>query len=199
MKKPTLLEIRNTLLSEGMIVFAQPFDMTLGGIRTKDNKSNKFNDYLFMIYHDEAGKLCGLVEAGTTDAGLYYRLKPMRIDGTAIIQHGIQHRGAYTYMEVGGHNGQEAFRQTSDMLYWRDADRDAYLEFNGETHKAVFNTNGHDMGDAGNLVNNWSAGCWGAIRKTMDKFYLLAKLQMKHGHGAKFSFAMLHENNFTTK
>jgi len=133
---------------------------------------------------------------GTTDAGLYYRMNPMRIEGTAIIQHGIQHIGAYTYMEVGGHKGQEAFRQTEDMLYWRDANRDVYLNFTGKTIRANNNTNGHDMGDAGNLVNNWSAGCWGAIRKVMDKFYLLAKLQIAKGIGAKFSFALLHEDNF---
>ena len=115
MNKPTLLEIKNTMLSLKMKVFSAPFDMTLAGIRTKDNKANTFNDWLFMLYHDATGKLCGTVEKGTTDAGLYYRLNPMQINGTAIIQHSIQHRGSYTYMEKGGHRGQEAFRQTQNI------------------------------------------------------------------------------------
>lgn len=196
MVKPTIKEIRTVMLKLRMAVFTKPFDMTLGAVRTKDNKANTFNDWLFMFYYDATGKLCGIVEKGTTDAGLYYRMNPMQIDGTAIIQHDVQHRGAYTYMEVGGHKGQEAFRQTSDMLYWRDANRDVYLNFTGRTIRAIFNTNGHDMGSVGNLVNQWSAGCWGSTQKVMDKFYLLAKLQIKYGLGAKFSFALLHENSF---
>ena len=196
MTKPTIDEIKNTMLSLKMKVFSAPFDMTLGGIRTKDNKANTFNDWLFMLYHDATGKLCGTVEKGTTDAGLYYRLNPMQINGTAIIQHSIQHRGSYTYMEKGGHRGQEAFRQTGLMTYWRDANRDEYLDFKGLPFIAVYNTNGHDMGIVGNLVNNWSAGCWGSTQKIMDKFYLLAQLQIKHLHTDKFSFAMIHENDF---
>lgn len=196
MTKPTPQQIKEVMLSLGMKVFTRPYDMTLGGIRTKDNASNAFNDWLFMIYHDEKGELNGIVEPGTTDAGLYYRLNPMHIKGTAIIAHSIQHKGAYTYMLKGGHNGQEAFRQTAEMTYWRDADRDKYLEFDGVKETAIYNTNGHDMGTVGAQVNNWSAGCWGSTQKIMDKFYLYANVQIKHGHGRYFSFAMLHENDF---
>lgn len=196
MKKPTLQEIKEVMCFLGMRVFLNPYDMTLGGIRTKDNKSNKFNDWLFMLWHDEHSVLHGIVEKGTTDAGLYYRLNPMQPKGTAIIMHSVQHMGAYTYMEKGGHRGQEAFRQTGLMKYWRDANRDSYLDFGGEVFTAIYNTNIHDMGKAGNDVNNWSAGCCGSTEIIMDKFYALAKLQIKHGHGSKFSFAMLHENDF---
>ena len=196
MIKPTLQEIKNVMTSLNMKVFTAPYDMTLGGIRTKDNKSGKFNDYLFMMYHDQKGVLNGIIETGTTDAGLYYRLNPINVNGTAIIQHSKQFRGVYTYMEKGGHKGQEAFRQTGLMEYWRDANRDSYLDFDGEEFTAIFNTNGHDMGTVGNDVGKWSAGCWGSTNVTMDKFYNLAKLQRRSGHGDKFSFAMLHENDF---
>lgn len=194
--KPTTNDIKETMLSLGMKVFTKPFDMTLGGIRTKDNLSGKFNDWLFMLYHDEDGGLNGIIEKGTTDAGLYYRLNPLNVNGTAIIQHSIQHRGCYTYMIKGGHNGQEAFRQTGLMKYWRDADRDKYLDFDGKEFTAIYNTNGHDMGTVGNDVGKWSAGCWGSTNAVMDKFYALAKLQIKAGLGAKFSYTMLHENDF---
>jgi hypothetical protein len=120
----------------------------------------------------------------------------MHIDGTAIIQHGFQHRAAYTYMETGGHRGQEGFRQTGLMKYWRDANRDKYLDFDGPEEIAIYHTNGHDMGTVGKSVNKWSAGCWGAIEKIMERFYAMAQLQIAHGHGSKFSFAMLHENMF---
>jgi len=196
MNAPTLEQIKSVMLSAGMKVFTNPYDMTLGGIRTKDNKSNTFNDFLFMMYHDANGNFCGVVASGTTDAGLYYRKHPMQLDGTAIIQHGVQHRGAYTYMEKGGHRGQEAFRQTGNMKYWRDADRDSYLDFDGIEQTALFNTNGHDMGTVGKVVGKWSAGCWGAVNSTMDSLYDLAKAQIDAGHGKKFSFAMLHESMF---
>lgn len=88
-----------------MVVFTRPFDMNLGAVRTKDNKSGKFNDWIYMFYHDEDGKLCGIVEQGTTDAGLYYRENPMTTKGTCIIAHSRQYRGAFTYMEKGGHRG----------------------------------------------------------------------------------------------
>jgi len=196
MNKPNLQEIKQVMLSEGMKVFTLPFDMTLGCIRTIDNKANTFNDFLFMLYHDASGKLCGIVEKGTTDAGLYYRLKPMTVKGTCIIMHGKQYRGAFTYMKKGGHRGQEAFRQTSKIWYWLDNNRDQYLDFDGKEAYDIFNTNGHDMGTNGVIVGNWSAGCWGSTNAIMDKFYLLAKLQMNHGHGDKFSLAVIHETDF---
>ncbi len=196
MKKPTIEEVKKVMVLAGMVVFTKPFDMTQFSIRTKDNKSNKFNDWVGMMYHDNEGVLNGIVRSGTTDAGLYYRENPMQIDGTAIIQHGVQHRGAFTYMEKGGHRGQEAFRQTGKMWYWRDANRDEYLDFDGKAEYEIFNTNGHDMGTLGSNVGKWSAGCWGSTEIIMEELYFLAKLQIEHGHGSSFSHAMLHENMF---
>lgn len=197
MIKPTIEQIHQVMHDSGMKVFKRPFDVTLGGIRTKDNASNKFNDWQFASLFTKDGGIMSIVIEGTTDAGLYYREHPMHIDGTCIIQHGIQHRGAFTYMEVGGHRGQEAFRQTGKMAYWRDANRDKYLDFDGEIRHAIYNTNGHDMGTWGNNVGKWSAGCWGATNENMDLLYLIAKIQIAHGYGNKFSYALLHENMFS--
>ena len=201
MTKPTPQEIKDVMLSKGMKVFSAPFDMTLGGIRTSDNAADTFNDWLFMLYHDKTGKLCGIIEKGTTDAGLFYRLNPMHIDGTAIIQHDVQHMGVYEYQNPKidgkrGHRGQEAFRQIKQMWYLRDVNRDKYLDFDGEEQFDIFNTNGHDMGTRGVTVGKNSAGCWGSTTFIMDKFYAHAILQEANGHGNKFSFAMLWEKTF---
>lgn len=200
MKKPTLKEIKQVMKAAGMTVFSKPFDMTLGGIRTKDNRSEEYNDWLFMMYHDKDGKLCGIMEPGTTDAGLYYREHPLNIDGAAIIMHGHQNKACYEHQNPPvdgklGHHGKEAFRQIAPMKYVRDPDRDKYLEFDGEIISGIFYTNGHDMG-TGKQVGKNSAGCWGSSPVIMDKFYALARLQSKHGFGTKFSYAMLHENMF---
>lgn len=196
MKKPSLEEIKQVMYSLGMVVFTSPFDMNLGAVRTKDNKSGKFNDWLFMFHHNRNGKPVGIVMRGTTDAGLHYRFNPIHPKGTAIIQHGKQYRGAFTYMEVGGHRGQEAFRQTGVLDYWRDPNRDTYLDFINPEEGKIYNTNGHNMGTLGEDVGKSSAGCWGAVVKTMRKFYDMAKLQIKHGYGNRFTFTMLHETDF---
>lgn len=201
MNKPSLTQIADVMRLNGMTVFKKPFDMTLGGLRTKDMSSGKFNDWLFMLYHDDKGVLRGVVEPGTTDAGLYYRLHPMHIDGTCIIQHGKQFRGVYEYQNPKidgklGHRGKEAFRQIGVIDYWRDVDRDEYLEFDGLEETTNNFTNGHDMGTLGNDVGKWSAGCWGSIETIMDKFYKLAQLQASKGFGSRFSYAMLYEEMF---
>ena len=196
MKRPTIEEIHEVMSEAEMVVFEKPFDVTLGAIRTADNESNKFNDWLFASFFTKNDGLVSVIIEGTTDAGLYYREKPMQIDGTAIIQHGVQHRGAYTYMEVGGHRGQEAFRQTGKMAYWRDANRDEYLDFEGEVRHDIYNTNIHDMGTLGNNVGKWSAGCLGSTEENMELLYSIAKVQILHGNGNKFSLALLHENQF---
>ena len=195
MKAPLILEIHEVMKGADMVIFDRPFSITLGGIRTKDNLSEAFNDFHFASMFTPAGNLVSAIIEGTTDAGLYYRKNPLNVDGTAIIKHGVQHRGAYTYMEEGGHRGQEAFRQTGDMEYWRDADRDKYLEFDGESFVDNFATNGHDMGSRENVGKN-SAGCWGAHNTNMEILYHLAKVQIKNGVGAGLSYAMLHENMF---
>ena len=196
MKRPTIQKIHEVMNENGMKVFTSPFSCTLGWIRTEDNKSNKFNDWLFMSFFTKKGGVCSIVVEGTTDAGLYYRNNPMNIDGTAIIQHGKQYRGAFTYMLKGGHNGQEAFRQTGALDYWRDDNKDDYLNFINPQEGKIFNTNGHDMGTLGENVNKWSAGCWGSTEENMQLMYEMAKVQASHGMGDKFSLAALHENMF---
>jgi len=196
MKRPTIEEIHRVMISQGMKVFKTPQDCTLGWIRTKDNKSNTFNDWLFISHYTKNNGLISCIVEGTTDAGLFYRNNPINIDGTAIIQHGKQFKQAFTYMEVGGHNGQEAFRQTSGIDYWRDANKDDYLNFENPQENKIFNTNGHNMGELGNKVNKWSAGCWGATNSNMRLMYSIAKNQIKAGLGNKFSLATLHENMF---
>jgi hypothetical protein len=196
MERPEIEEIHEVMREQEMKVFDKPFDCTLGWIRTTDNKSEKFNDWIFMSHFTKGGGINSIIIPGTSDAGLYYRLYPMHVDGTAIIQHGKQFRGAFTYMEKGGHNGQEAFRQTGGLDYWRDINRDEYLDFENPQENMVFNTNGHDMGTVGNNVGKWSAGCWGSVNENMDLLYTMAKVQVAHGLGSKFSLATLHENMF---
>lgn len=202
MERILFSKIEEVMKNSGMTVFTKPFDITLGAIRTKDSASNEFNDWIFAFCFNEAGKRIGIMFEGTTDAGLYWRLNPMRTEGTAIIKHGVQHRGAYQLQDPNedkskrGHKGQKAFRQIKSMSYWRDADRDKYLEFDGEHQEGIFFTNGHYMGTVGNKVDKWSAGCWGSTVENMDDLFKICELQINAGLGDNFSFALLHEDAF---
>lgn len=202
MKKPTIKQIHEVMLKNNMTVFTKPFDVTLGGIRTKDNVANTFNDWLFASYWNEKKELVSVILAGTTDAGLTARLKPTNPKGVVIIQHGIQHRGVYrlenpkVVPSERGHKGKEAFRQVKPMKYWRDNNKNNILETGSNEEFTLSFTNGHDMGTRGMQVNNWSEGCWGSTEKNMQLLYDMGWLQFNNGLGRIFSFAMLHENMF---
>ena len=133
MKKPSIEQIECAIIKSGMKFFTAPYDVTLGGIRTNDNSSNEFNDWLFAHYYDNMGNRYYEIVSGTTDAGLYYRLNPISPSGTAIIKHGVQHRGVYELQNPKidgkrGHRGQKAFKQIKEMTYWRDNNRNAFLD-----------------------------------------------------------------------
>lgn len=202
MEKPSIEKIHQVMKKLGMNVFTTPFSVTLGGIRTADFASNKFNDFLFASYWDDKGKLNSLILPGTVDAGLTPRLKPTNKKGVAIIQSGKQYRGVYEYQNPAvfkgdlGHKGKEAFRQIANMDYWRDNDFDKLLEEGSNPETGINYTNGHDMGTLGNEVNGWSEGCWGSVEKNMDLLYAYAKIQNSKGLGRKFSYALLHEKHF---
>ena len=200
MEKPSIEKIHEVMRKNGMIVFTEPFSVTLGGIRTNDNKANTFNDWLFASFCDDKGKLNSVIIAGTTDAGVTARLKPTNPKGTVIIQHGVQHRGVYRLENPKvntterGHKGNEAFRQIKPMKYWRDNDRDGILEFGNNEETSLSFTNGHDMGTRGITVDNWSEGCWGSTERNMQLLYDFGWIQFNNGLGRVFSFAMLHES-----
>lgn len=202
MKKPTIEKIHEVMRKNNMTVFTKPFDVTLGGIRTKDNVANTFNDWLFASYWNDKKELISVIVAGTTDAGLTARLKPTNPKGVVIIQHGIQHRGVYrlenpkVVPSERGHKGKQAFRQIRPMKYWRDNNKNIFLETGSNEESTLSFTNGHDMGTKGFQVNNWSEGCWGSTEKNMQLLYDMGWLQFNNGLGRIFSFAMLHENMF---
>lgn len=202
MVKPTLEQIKNTLLENQFTVFNQPFSCNLGGIRTMDNESGKFNDWLYCFYYDQNHNLVGEIVPGTTDAGIYYRLHPMNKKGTAIIVHNKQHRSCYQLQDPAmnknhiGHNRQKAFRQIKAMDYWRDNDHDKVLEFGGPIYTEIGFTNGHYMGIVGNDVGQWSAGCWGSTVENMKKLFSIAQTQIDKLRSDVFSFTLMHENLF---
>ena len=202
MDKPTLRNIAKALTKSDFVVFTNPFSINLGGIRTKDNGSNAFNDYLFAFYYDMEGVIHGEVIPGTTDAGLFYRNNPINPKGTVILQHDVQHRGVYQYQDPSrngqqrGHRGRLALRQIKPMKYWRDSNRDNYLDFGPEEEFSNSLTNVHYMGKFGKVVGKWSAGCQGSSEKELNKLFNVCHKQIMAGLGDVFSYTLLHEDTF---
>jgi hypothetical protein len=202
MNKPTLERIIEVSKALNFKVFTDPFDVNLGFIRTLDNEAETFNDWLFAYYRDKNNKLIGEVVAGTCDAGMYYRINPINKKGTAIIQHGVQHKKVYQLQDpklnksLPGHKGQKAFRQIRPMAYWRDNNKNVKLDFKGEVFMENGATNGHYMGTVGKKVGTWSAGCWGTTVKELDKIFAIAQVQIDNKLGDVFSLTALHEEHF---
>lgn len=209
MKKPTIEQIINAQKKLGFKIFLSPYDCNLGAIRSNDKDANTFNDFAWIWTMDHNGKLLYEIVPATVDAGMYYRINPMKKNGTAIIQHNVQHMRAYQFQFPGleklkpvsqrdrsiiGHKGQTAFRQINDMKYWRDNNKNVSLDFEGETFIENAQTNGHYMGTLGRNVDKWSAGCWGSTVKNMDTLYDFAKVQKEKIGSDIFSFSLIHED-----
>ena len=185
--KPTIDQVIKGMEKIKAVVFKEPFSINLFGVRTNENTADTFNDWGGAFYWDEQGKRHELIIPITTDAGVYYRLKPMNKLGTAILVHDKQYRSCYQLMD-NGHMKQKAFRQIKPMEYWRDNDKDAELDLSGKIYSEIAFTNFHYMGK-GNIVNNWSAGCQGASYGNMNKLYSFVEVQKSK----VYSYTLLHE------
>ena len=185
--KPTIDQVIKGMEKIGATIFREPNSINLFAVRTNENEANTFNDWGGAFYWDDKGKRHDLIIPITTDAGVYYRLKPMNKLGTAILVHNKQYRSCYQLMDK-GHMGQKAFKQIKPMDYWRDNDKDSKLETEGKIYTEIAATNFHYMGK-GNLVNNWSAGCQGASFENMNRLYAFVEVQSSR----VYSYTLLHE------
>jgi len=159
--RPILLDIVSDL---GFVTFESGFlNLNIIGIRTNDNRSNRFNDRICVVYKDGDGWITRTF-AATTDPGLYWREHPMIPSiGAAIMKPG-QYRGSH---KLGRHRGiYPALVQTgAKVSYWRDNNRDEVLDMiPGETPESSgfigLNIHRASSRDGGSeTVDRWSAGC----------------------------------------
>jgi hypothetical protein len=189
--KPTIEQVIKGMETIGAVVFREPFSVNLFGVRTNENRANTFNDWGGAFYWDDKGKRHELIIPITTDAGVYFRRKPMNKLGTAIIVHNKQYRSVYNLQDNGHRQNQKAFRQIKPMDYWRDNNKDSVLDMEGKIYTEIAHTNFHYMG-RGVTVDNWSAGCVGASVTNLNKLFAFVEVQK----GRVYSFTLLHETIF---
>jgi len=119
-------KIKQTYLSKRYKFREEKMALNLHGIRSRESKSDKFDDVGGVAWIDEAGKQQYWDFWITTDPGKYYLQNPMNKDGCIIMVPG-------QYIEVYGkglHNGSyECFKQAKPMYYVRDYNKDTILDF----------------------------------------------------------------------
>lgn len=176
-----------------------PYKMNIFAIRTADAESNSFNDWVGLIYKDEKQNWQFKLWCATTDAGMYYRLNPINVDGTAVICPG-QYKGCY---KVGRHKDYEAIEQVGNMKYIRDNNRNKTLDWvynlvGAKYSYAINKTNIHHAGVASVQVDKWSAGCI-VFSKTADFTAFMGIIKSSIGdykHPNLFDLTLFEEKDF---
>src|SRR5581483_7409736 len=109
---------------KGFKVYNRPYQLNIIGVRSPQTNSNSFDDFIHVLFIDNAAKWHHYKFPATTDPGTYWLLHPSNVDGTAILPDG-QYVDAY---KIGKHKGQyDALIQAKPFTVIRDYDRSAII------------------------------------------------------------------------
>jgi len=173
------------------------FNINIIGVRRDNAGTNKFDDFILVVYRDaELKEICKIYPA-TTDPGEHWLKNPMNPKGTAVLTTG-QHRGAWT---IGKHqNNYTALVQCKPLKVWRDNNKDEIIDYNNIStvvDNGYFGINIHRSNpyDKSYLVNKWSAGCqvFQAVAD-FNEFVALCK-KSANLYGNSFSYTLITEQD----
>lgn len=169
------------------------FNLNLIGIRSAENKSNAFNDWLFVVWQYQ-GLWNQLQFRITTDPGLYWlEAEPLNELGTAIVKPG-QYRGLW---QIGKHqNKYKALVQRGPITVIRDADRDGQMDLQGGTEQeGLFGINLHRANARRQSIriDRWSAGCQVFADPQDFNVFLQLCTEAAKNWGDSFSYTLLEE------
>jgi hypothetical protein len=178
----------------GYVVFdAKDHDMNVVTLRRIPGTPNTFDDLLCCFYREKGAWIFNAWPC-TTDPGSYHLQNPGRVAGTAIVKPG-QYRASHeiSFHHIGQPNQYEAMRQCGVLKVWRDADKDAELDYGmNEQDASNSGINIHKAGKDSSQVDKWSAGCQ-VFKKEADFLSFMEKmhLQKSSGLGSKISLTVL--------
>ena len=171
------------------------YNLNIIGIRTDDQRSNLFNDWIVLAFRQNDHEQLLAFQA-TTDPGLHWLQNPMVETGTAILRPG-HYRSLFT---IGKHQGKyEALTQHSAVTVYRDNNRDAIMDTGDDVpvDYGHFGINLHRASPDGESrqVDRWSAGCQ-VIANSHDFDLLMAVARRAaEDWGPVFSYTLLPEHN----
>ena len=191
-----LRNIINALKDKGYVVYDQPYQLNIVGVRNEQSQPNKFDDQLYVFYKDENWNWILKEYPITTDTGTFWLLNPMSSLGTAMLKEG-QYIDAY---KQGLHKGQyTALVQDKPVTTYRDYDRNAVFDFGQKETTGNYGINIHKAGADSQNVDKWSAGC--QVFQKSEDFQEFMQLTDKHksNYGNKYTYTLLDERSFARK
>jgi hypothetical protein len=191
-----LRNIINALKDKGYVVYDQPYQLNIVGVRNEQSQPNKFDDQLYVFYKDENWNWILKEYPITTDTGTFWLLNPMSSLGTAMLKEG-QYIDAY---KQGLHKGQyTALVQDKPVTTYRDYDRNAVFDFGQKETTGNYGINIHKAGADSQNVDKWSAGC--QVFQKSEDFQEFMQLTDKHkaNYGNKYTYTLLDERAVARK
>lgn len=196
---PNLEDTISVMEGKGYKVFRNEngFDLNIVGIRTRELKADRFDDYLTVFYRVHGEWIFNVFKC-TTDPGAYWLNHPEEMSalGTAILKEG-QYRRSH---RLGKHHGKYvALVQNSPVTVIRDANRDNFLDLDSGTEQTgMFGINIHRASPKRESiqVHNWSAGCQVLCDPNQYDFFIKLCRQGKEAFGNSFTYTLLSERDF---
>jgi len=190
----TIPAILKRVQDNGYVIFTSgQYNLNIIGVRTSSRESNTFNDWLHVVYKDEADQWVDIQYQITTDPGLYWLENPSRVAGTAILVAG-QYRGSH---KIGLHKGQyEALVQVRKVKVYRDNNRNDILDMNPDTiQEGYFGINIHRASATreSTYVNKWSAGCQVFANPNEYEMFISLCKRASEKWGDTFTYTLLED------
>ena len=193
MYKPQIEQLKRALLKKGYPIKTKEWELNIIGIRNNTNIPNSFDDTICVLFKDHYGDDTLVCFSATTDAGLYWLLHPMNVEGCIIMKEG-HYSDVY---KIGLHRGYKALEQCGNIRYVRDNNHDGILDFNAPHEvEGNFKTNIHhaSMPEQSTVVDKWSAGCQ-VINKGWWEFLELCEQSRLITERNRFSYTLIHIND----
>lgn len=187
-KLPDVIEALN---EKRYLIFEDPFELNIVGIRSADMTPNIFNDKLMAFWktEDPSGEFEHRIWDITTDPGLYWLQHPSNINGTAIL-----FPGQYSSYALDLHRGKylAVCQRLDKVKVYRDANKNNRYDAE-DTEWGMFGINIHKAGTESVEVDKWSAGC--QVFQKGEDFNQFIELCQTHRaiHGNKFTYTLINE------
>lgn len=189
---PTFEQLEKAVKAKGLQWFDRgAYNLNLVGVRSADNQANTFNDWFCVAFYTD-GQPHLFAFPCTTDPGIFYREKPLCVDGTAVLKQG-QYPGLWA---MGMHQGKySALVQVGPVTVYRDNNLDDVVDEGGKEQSGLFGINCHRAAQAlqSHQVDKWSAGCQ-VLANPLDFALLMSLCRLSSiRYGNRFTYTLIGE------